>query len=118
MTVIATDFVPTTPYVTDVVTLGVGQRTDVLVTAGNYPGQSFWMRTRLPGGPQAGGSTNPEALAAIYYEGADPSVEPSTWSYINAKLKVEWFQNLATSSSKCTGDHSSYGTSQSRSTAR
>ena len=96
MTVIATDFVPTQPYETDVVTLGVGQRTDVLVTAHLDPKAAVWMRTQLPGGPMCGGlgpygtptpplgaplppdTVYPDVLAAIYYETADPSLEPTS----------------------------------------
>lgn len=82
MTVIATDFVPTKPYTTDVVTLGVGQRTDVLVTASNSPGSAFWMRVRTPGGPTTGGSGHEEVVAAIYYDGADTSIEPKSESWV------------------------------------
>lgn len=96
MTVIATDFVPTQPYETDVVTLGVGQRTDVLVTAKQDPKTAVWMRTQLPGGPMCGGlgpygapipplgapmppgTVYPDVMAAIYYEDADPSIEPTS----------------------------------------
>lgn len=78
LTVIATDFVPTVPYTTDVVTLGVGQRTDILVTATNYTKGAVWMRAELPGGEVCGGSDNPLTLAAIYYEDADTSVDPET----------------------------------------
>lgn len=38
-TVIANDFVPVQPYTTSVVTLGVAQRTDIIV---RFP--SIWMR--------------------------------------------------------------------------
>ena len=96
MTVIATDFVPTQPYDTDVVTLGVGQRTDVLVKADQDPSTAVWMRTQLPGGPMCGGlgpygaippplgapmppgTVYPDVMAAIYYESADPSIEPTS----------------------------------------
>ena len=96
MTVIATDFVPTQPYETDVVTLGVGQRTDVLVTANQDPKTAVWLRTQLPGGPMCGGlgpygaetpplgapmppgTVYPDVMAAIYYEDADTSVEPTS----------------------------------------
>lgn len=80
MTVIATDYVPLSPYRTQVVTLSPGQRTDVLVTADNESASSFWMRTEAAGGALCGGSNNPEALAAIYYEGADTTVLPQTTS--------------------------------------
>ena len=83
MTVIATDFIPTIPYTTDVVTLGVGQRTDVLITADNYSESLYWMRSQAPGGEMCGGSSVPEALAAVYYEGADTTSWPASISTVN-----------------------------------
>lgn len=98
MTVIATDFVPMQPYETTIVTLGVGQRTDVLVTANSDPKSAVWMRTQLPGGPEYGGLgpygldpprlgqpmpagvVYPDVLAALYYEDADTSLDPITTS--------------------------------------
>lgn len=86
MTVIATDYVPTVPYTTDVITLGVGQRTDVLVTANGDPTSSYWMRTQIPGAVFCGGlgtpsgpdGSYPQVLAGVYYEDADTSTEPTT----------------------------------------
>ncbi|KAK4547911.1 hypothetical protein LTR36_010630 [Oleoguttula mirabilis] len=80
LTVIATDYVPTVPYTTDVVTLGVGQRTDVLVTALGTRDAAIWMRTSAPGGEPCGGSSNPETLAAIYYQDADVTTLPTSSS--------------------------------------
>ena len=80
LTIIATDLVPTVPYTVDQVTLGVGQRTDVLVKATNNPQGSVWMRAELPGGEPCGGSDSPLALAPIYYENADTSKDPTTTS--------------------------------------
>ena len=48
MTVIANDFVEVEPYNTSVVTLALGQRTDVIVHATGQPGDSYWMRTFAP----------------------------------------------------------------------
>ncbi|RGP74913.1 laccase precursor [Fusarium sporotrichioides] len=75
MTVIANDFIPVEPYNTKVVTLGIGQRTDVLVK-GNGKLESYWMRSNI--------STNcslalaPNALAAIYYDNANQKKEPKS----------------------------------------
>lgn len=44
MTVIANDFVPVNPYSTDLVTLAVGQRTDIIVEGGNNTKEAVWMR--------------------------------------------------------------------------
>ncbi|KAJ9623616.1 hypothetical protein H2203_005878 [Taxawa tesnikishii (nom. ined.)] len=83
MKVIAVDYVPVQPYTTNVVTLGVAQRTDVLVVAPNDTTASYWMRAQDIGGAACGGSSNPEALAAIYNENANTAVLPTTISTIN-----------------------------------
>lgn len=84
MTVISVDYVPIKPYVADIVTLGVGQRTDVLVTANGQPESSYWMRSQMPGGAFCGGNDNTQAIrAAIYYEAADTTLEPQSTSSDN-----------------------------------
>lgn len=82
-TVFANDFVPVQPYVTDVVTLAVGQRTDILFKATGQPTDAVWMRGFRPPncGPSAG---NEEVTAAIFYEDADRSQEPTTQPGPNA----------------------------------
>jgi FtsP/CotA-like multicopper oxidase with cupredoxin domain len=75
MTVIANDFVPITPYTTNVVTLGAGQRTDVLVTA-NAIGSSYMMRSNIS--TICSNTNQPAALAAIYYDNADTTKTPSS----------------------------------------
>jgi len=75
MTVIANDFVPVVPYDTNVVTLGIGQRTDVLVKADGVL-DAYWMRSNISS--LCSLSSNPFALAAIYYDDADPSQEPQS----------------------------------------
>lgn len=44
LTVIANDFVPIVPYKTDLITLGVGQRSDIIVEGKNSSTESVWMR--------------------------------------------------------------------------
>lgn len=44
VTVIANDFVPVVPYTTDLVTLAVGQRTDIIVEGGNDTTEAVWLR--------------------------------------------------------------------------
>lgn len=74
LTVIAEDFVPIRPYQTSVVTLGVGQRADVLVTANaGGPKSMFWMRSNLTSCSPA---KQPNAVAAVYYDKADTSATP------------------------------------------
>jgi hypothetical protein len=59
----------------------VGQRSDVIVEAVGQPGDAYWMRSDL-GTLQKGCSftsgVSPEALAAVYYEGADTNSAPTT----------------------------------------
>jgi FtsP/CotA-like multicopper oxidase with cupredoxin domain len=83
MTVITIDFVPVVPKEANVVTLGVGQRTDILVTANNHTESAYWMRTSAPGGEACGGSSVSESLAAIYYDDADTTILPTTASAYN-----------------------------------
>lgn len=76
MTVIANDYVPIKPYDTKVVTLGVGQRSDVLVTAHGNPTDSYWMRSQIV--EKCSHTNQSLALAAIYYEKADTSLTPQS----------------------------------------
>ncbi|CCC14584.1 unnamed protein product [Sordaria macrospora k-hell] len=76
MKVLAQDFIPVVPYTTDVVTIGIGQRTDVLVTATGSSADAIWMRSDVS--PTCSVSTQGHALAAIYYEKADTSVLPNS----------------------------------------
>lgn len=77
LTVIAEDFVPIKPYNTTVVTLGVGQRTDVLVTAdaSTSPEATFWMRSNLTSCSPA---HQPYAVAVVYYDKANTSTTPDS----------------------------------------
>jgi hypothetical protein len=75
MTVIANDFVPIEPYETEAVTLGIGQRADVLVVA-DGDASSYWMRSEIP--DRCGNSNNPQGLAIIFYDEADETLEPQS----------------------------------------
>lgn len=44
MTVIANDLVPIVPFTTNMITIGIGQRYDVIVKADQKPG-NYWMRS-------------------------------------------------------------------------
>ncbi|ETS00495.1 laccase [Trichoderma reesei RUT C-30] len=72
MTVIANDFVDVEPYETKVVTLGIGQRSDVLVKADGDL-DAYWMRSNIS---SCAFTRQPNALAAIYYDNADTNAEP------------------------------------------
>ena len=77
MTVMANDFVPVKPYKTNMVTLGIGQRTDVIVEANMPSNSAVWMRSDLSAKCALNAHQN-HALAAIYYEKADTTAKPNT----------------------------------------
>ncbi|CAA9958852.1 SufI multicopper oxidase [Pyrenophora teres f. maculata] len=80
--VIALDFIPVEPYMTNVVTLAIGQRTDVIVEAIGNPGDTFWMRSQLAQGFRCTltDGISPNALAAVYYEDANTDAIPESTS--------------------------------------
>lgn len=71
--VITLDFVSVERYRTNVVTLAIGQRTDVVVEAIGKPSDSFWMRSQLAQGFRCTNNDgmSPNTVAAVYYEDAD-----------------------------------------------
>ncbi|PTB41600.1 uncharacterized protein TrAFT101_009790 [Trichoderma asperellum] len=75
MTVIANDFVDVKPYETEVVTLGIGQRSDVLVKADGKL-DAYWMRSNIS--TKCSITSQPNALAAIYYDNADTNKAPKS----------------------------------------
>lgn len=75
-TVMANDFVPVKPYTTNQITLGVGQRTDVIVEATLPAGSSVFMRSTISG--KCSAALQPVALAAIFYDGADTTKTPTS----------------------------------------
>ena len=79
MSVIANDFVPITPYTTSMIALGPGQRADVTVEGTGKEKESYWMRSSINGCSVNDGKSY-EALAAIYYTGADATKKPTTKS--------------------------------------
>jgi FtsP/CotA-like multicopper oxidase with cupredoxin domain len=81
--VVATDFVEIEPYETDVITLGVGQRSDVIVTGVGKPTDAVYMRAYRPSSC-ALSNGNEEVLATVYYEDADRNKLPRTSAGPNA----------------------------------
>ncbi|KAI1747442.1 multicopper oxidase-domain-containing protein [Xylaria castorea] len=73
MTVVSNDFVEIEPYDTKVVTLGIGQRVDVIVKADRDPAGAYWLRSNLT---TCSNAKQPFALAAIYYDKADTKTKP------------------------------------------
>ena len=86
-TVIANDYVPVQEYETDHISLGIGQRADVLVNATGAPTDAYWMRSNIKGCSLNDG-ISPLALAAIYYQDADTTVKPTTTSSVNDSSQV------------------------------
>lgn len=79
MTVIANDFVEVQPYTTKVVTLGIGQRSDVLVTANAGTSKSaFWIRSNIT---SCSNFNQPYAVAALYYDQADTTKAPTSTAW-------------------------------------
>ncbi|MCJ1258523.1 hypothetical protein MMC24_006356 [Lignoscripta atroalba] len=77
LTVIANDYVAIKPYNTSVVTLGIGQRSDVLVTATGNRNGSYYMRSSQPTIPCAR-AEYPNALAVILYDNATKDSIPTS----------------------------------------
>ncbi|KAF2477172.1 uncharacterized protein BDR25DRAFT_251761 [Lindgomyces ingoldianus] len=85
LTVVAQDFIPIEPYTTNVVTLGIAQRADVIVEATGDAGDAFWMRSQL--GTERctlNDGISPNAVAAVYYEDTDEESVPETTSDVTA----------------------------------
>jgi FtsP/CotA-like multicopper oxidase with cupredoxin domain len=77
LTVISTDCTQIEPYETDIVTLGVGQRADVILTANDPKGTgAYWIRNTVAWCITS--NWNALALGALYYAGADTTKQPST----------------------------------------
>lgn len=81
--VISTDFVEIEPYDTDVITLGVGQRSDVLVYGTGEPTDAVYMRAFRPTSC-ALSNGGEEVVAAVYYEDADRNHLPKSQPGPNA----------------------------------
>ena len=78
LTVIANDFVPIQAYTTKVVTLGVGQRVDVLVKADvGHSRSAYWMRSTMTSCSLA---KQPRAVAAVYYD-VDTARSPTSTAW-------------------------------------
>ena len=78
-----TDYVPIKSYTTNVVTLGVGQRVDVLVKANGQPTDAVLMRSQISPKCTADYTDtdtvfNGTALAAIFYENANRTAVPTS----------------------------------------
>lgn len=78
LTVIAYDFVPIQPVTTEIVTLGVGQRADVIVEATGSASHAVWMRSVIS---NCSLSNQPYAYAMVYYPNADTNAKPNSTAW-------------------------------------
>lgn len=95
--VIAQDYVPIKPYTTELITLGIGQRVDVVVEAVGKPKDAYWMRSQLGVGPTScslADGVSPNGLAAVLYDGADENIVPTSNSTITT-AQIETCSNDA-----------------------
>jgi hypothetical protein len=79
MTVVAVDFTPIEPYNTTVVTLGAGQRTEVLVRATGASTDSYWLRANMSATCSL--VEQPYGLAAIHYPRAKRASLPHSTAH-------------------------------------
>lgn len=87
LTIIANDFIPIQPYSTNVVTLGVGQRSDVILEANMGSSDAFWIRSELGNlgtGCSFTDGVSTQAVAALYYENANTAQVPTTSTSMTA----------------------------------
>jgi len=101
MSIIANDFVQIQPYDTTIVTIGIGQRTDVIIEA-NQDSGAFWMRSDIQNPNVCSFTKQAHALAAIYYDGADtksmptsspqPYTDPGTCGNDDLSKTVPWVE--------------------------
>lgn len=84
------------PYETDLITLGIGQRSDVIVEATGSSSDAVWMRSLIPSACSLPDGIAPQAVAAIYYQDASNSSLPNTTSTI-AQSDLDYCGNDALS---------------------
>ncbi|KAI1312034.1 putative multicopper oxidase [Xylaria venustula] len=78
LTVISSDFIPIEPFKTNVVTLGVGQRADIIVHSKKETAakKAYWMRNLLS--PRCALSYQPHGFARISYEKTPAGIQPNS----------------------------------------
>ena len=74
--VIANDFTPLVAYETDVITLHVGQRTDIVVKASEDVTGAFWMRSTIS--LNCSVSTTTQGLGVVLYGDTAEDAQPNT----------------------------------------
>ncbi|RMZ70755.1 multicopper oxidase [Pyrenophora seminiperda CCB06] len=102
MSVIGSDLVPLTPYTTDIVSIGMGQRHDLIFTANQQDvADKFWMRAI----PQSACSDNAnrDDIRGIVYYGTASSGDPTTSAYDFEDACTDETPNLVPFNSKTVG---------------
>jgi FtsP/CotA-like multicopper oxidase with cupredoxin domain len=89
MTVISNDFTQIVPYETNVVTLAVGQRSDVIVSANMDENSAYWIRSKVA---WCSLTWSGEAKAVIHYSKADPKIDPKS---TEQKDNSSWCDNVS-----------------------
>ncbi|KAK5055358.1 hypothetical protein LTR84_013108 [Exophiala bonariae] len=80
LTVMAYDFVPIVPYSTNIITLGIGQRADVIVEATGSAKDAYWLRSTISNCSLA---HQPNAYAMIFYQNADTNGKPNSKAWVD-----------------------------------
>lgn len=81
MEVIATDFVPIVPYATETVSISMGQRYDVIVTA-NATSDNYWMRAIAQ--IACSNNDNPDNIKGIIRYNPDSTSDPISFAWDGA----------------------------------
>lgn len=79
LTVIANDMVPIEPFVTDAISIGIGQRYDVIVEA-NQPAGDYWLRGQWVSACATNG--NPDGITGIIRYDAASTADPTSESIV------------------------------------
>lgn len=80
LTVMAYDFVPIVPYQTNIITLGIGQRADIIVEATGTAKEAFWLRSTIS---NCSLPYQPNGYAMIYYQNADTDSKPTSKAWVD-----------------------------------
>lgn len=81
MEVISTDFVPIVPYSTDIVSIAMGQRYDIIVTA-NATSDNYWMRALAQ--VTCSDNANPDNILGIVRYDSSSTEDPTSTAWSDA----------------------------------
>jgi FtsP/CotA-like multicopper oxidase with cupredoxin domain len=79
MTVMASDFVPVVPYETDVLSIAIGQRYDIVVEASQTP-SDYWMRA-YPATACSGSNESADNIRGIIRYDSSSTADPTSSAY-------------------------------------